>query len=169
MKSLPSIITILQHQDVRSLIDILIIHSFIYLFIHSFSEPFNHHFSSNHHYFQFAYGLGRVFIGKLCRIILFISPVFMKSFSVRHFNRELIDNLKIDIEASEFPVMRNIRTSGAYTLQTDPADGGRATCTHRVEKSGGKLMDILDYAEIFQLFKDWELAGFAKWELRVGG
>ncbi len=34
-------------------------------------------------------------------------------------------------------------------------------------KSGGKLMDILDYAEIFQLFKDWELAGFAKWELRT--
>ena len=59
--------------------------------------------------------------------------------------------------------MRNILTSGAYKQIKQMAV---ELHTPR-RKSGRKLMDILDYAEIFQLFKDWELAGFAKWELRT--
>ena len=69
----------------------------------------------------------------------------------------------MDIEASEFPAMRNILTSGVYK-QIKQIAVELHTPRRKPDK---KRMDILDYAEIFQLFRDWEVAGFAKWETRT--
>lgn len=74
--------------------------------------------------------------------------------------QKTIDYLKIDIEASEFPAIRDILNSGVYKQVKQVAI---EVHTPRIKRRK-REMDILDYAEIYQLFKDWEVAGFKQWD-----